>query len=112
MKIIPWDEFGAVWIGTKFMRNPSHRLIPFKYGKNLRFHSFSSRFSCQFLIKFTPFWGLSIHENYPINMFFTPPKGMKCGIFFILCGSHSEGPSTPCKLSVLIVCYVLDISVP
>src|ERR1700733_3043672 len=89
MKIIPWDEFGAVWIGTKFVRNPSHRLIPFKYGKNLRFHSFSSRFSCQFLIKFTPFWGLSIHENYPINMFFTPPKGMKCGIFFILCGSHS-----------------------
>src|ERR1700730_6304488 len=90
MKIIPWDEFGAVWIGTKVVRNPSHRLIPFKYGKNLRFHSFSSRFSCQFLIKFTPFWGLSINENYPINMFFTPPKGMKCGIFFILCGSHSE----------------------
>jgi hypothetical protein len=70
MKPIPWDEFDVVWIGTKNVRNSSHSLIPYKYGKTSFFTPFSGRFSYQFLIKFISFGGLSIHENYTINILF------------------------------------------
>jgi len=45
-------------------------------------------FSLLLVVDFHAFLGLSIHENYPINILF---KCMKCGMIFLPCGLHSAG---------------------